>query len=222
MSLDESRQIRSAIESVVRDVIEQETRSCFRVYKGVIVDTPTQSDDRYKVRLVGYPDDNAFYASYTTACADLSVDDIVWVGVLFNNFKNAVVWERVDFVAPSSSSTTAITGLSFGVSGNGVNYNSQTKTITIEFSGSGVRRPNIIISYVLANGMLCYANPADFTFSVTGTETIQVTTTSDIPRIYFSVYPNDSDKISQLKISLMNDGVELVSDTIYFAYSTII
>ena len=89
--------MRNGIASIARDVIEQETRSCFRVYKGVIVDTPTQSDDRYKVRLVGYPDDNAFYASYTTACADLSVSDVVWVGVIFNNFKNAIVWHSADF-----------------------------------------------------------------------------------------------------------------------------
>lgn len=97
MSLNDSALLRRSIENVVRDVVKEETRSCFRVYKAIVVTAPNAQTKRCVVRLVGLTATQTLSIPYSSDCSGVSVGDAVWVGVPFSNFKNAVVWQKIDF-----------------------------------------------------------------------------------------------------------------------------
>ncbi len=91
--LDDAKVVREAIASVVRDVIGEETRDCFRVRKAVVTSAPNGS--KCSVRLVG--DETVLSLPYSSAVSSVSVGDVVWVAILGSSMRNALVWETADF-----------------------------------------------------------------------------------------------------------------------------
>ena len=91
--LSDAKEIRAAIEAVVRDEIERETRDCFRVRKAVVTTAPNGT--KCSVKLVG--DDTILSLPYSSAVSSVSVGAVVWVAILGNSMRNALVWETADF-----------------------------------------------------------------------------------------------------------------------------
>lgn len=91
--LEEAKEFRKAIESVAREVIAQETKDCLRVYKAKVTSAP--SGGVCSVQLVG--DTTTLTIPYSSKASSVSVGAVVWVAVLFNDMRNAIVWETADF-----------------------------------------------------------------------------------------------------------------------------
>lgn len=91
--MNESARIRQAITKIVKEVIAEETKPCFRVYKAQVKEAP--NGKTCKVQLVG--DENTIDLSYSSECASVTVGSMVWVATLYDSFSNAVVWQSADF-----------------------------------------------------------------------------------------------------------------------------
>lgn len=91
--MNESARIRQAITKIVKEVIAEETKPCFRVYKAQVKEAP--NGKTCKVQLVG--DENTIDLSYSSECARVTVGSMVWVATLYDSFSNAVVWQPADF-----------------------------------------------------------------------------------------------------------------------------
>lgn len=91
--MNESARIRQAITKIVKEVIAEETKPCFRVYKAQVKEAP--NGKTCKVQLVG--DENTIDLSYSSECARVTIGSMVWVATLYDSFSNAVVWQPADF-----------------------------------------------------------------------------------------------------------------------------
>lgn len=91
--MNESARIRQAITKIVKEVIAEETKPCFRVYKAQVKEAP--NGKTCKVQLVG--DENTIDLSYSSECARVAIGSMVWVATLYDSFSNAVVWQPADF-----------------------------------------------------------------------------------------------------------------------------
>lgn len=95
MSLySESELIKSAIKQVVSESIQEETSSCFRVYKAIVVKPPyfdSTIGNACQVRLIGDP--SVLTLPYSSATKNVQSGDVVWVATTSNSFRNAIVWE---------------------------------------------------------------------------------------------------------------------------------
>ena len=89
----EGELMREFIKSIVRDVVKEETRSCFRTYKAKIISPPNGTS--CSVQLIG--EYNVLKVPYSSKMATAAVGDIVWIAVPFGSLKNAIVWETGDF-----------------------------------------------------------------------------------------------------------------------------
>lgn len=85
--------IRDAIIKVVEDVLDEKTRDCFRVKKAIVKGTP--SGGLMEVLLVG--DSNSLFLPYSSRVSSVTVGSVVWVAVLGNSMRNAIVWETANF-----------------------------------------------------------------------------------------------------------------------------
>lgn len=93
--LNESEQIKSAIDKEVENVIKRTERACFRLYKAVVIETPNPHTKKAGIRLVASETTiNIPYSFYVKNC---QAGDLVWVAVLYDNFNTAVVWKKIDF-----------------------------------------------------------------------------------------------------------------------------
>ena len=91
--LADAKEVRAAIEAIVRDEIDRETRDCFRVRKAVVTTAPNGT--KCSVKLVG--DDTILSLPYSSAVSSVSVGNVVWVAILGNSMRNAIVWETANF-----------------------------------------------------------------------------------------------------------------------------
>lgn len=91
--MSESVRIRKAITSIVKEVIAEETKPCFRVYKAKVMTAPNGST--CGVQILG--DENTMDLSYSSKVANATIGSFVWVATLYNSFSNAIVWEMIDF-----------------------------------------------------------------------------------------------------------------------------
>lgn len=91
--MNESARIRQAITKIVKEVIAEETKPCFRVYKAKVVTAPNGSV--CEVQLVG--DDNTMSLPYSSKVANVEENAMVWVATIYNSFSNAIVWETINF-----------------------------------------------------------------------------------------------------------------------------
>lgn len=89
----ETVKLSQALRKIVRQEIDEQTKSCFRLYKAQVISAPNGST--CTVQLVG--DDNLMELPYATAVDGVSVGDLVWVATIFNSFSNAIVFNSVNF-----------------------------------------------------------------------------------------------------------------------------
>lgn len=91
--MSESARIRRAITTIVREVIDETTKPCFRIYKAKVITAPNGST--CKVQLVG--DDNQMDLPYSADVTSVKAGAMVWVATIYDSFSNAVVWLPADF-----------------------------------------------------------------------------------------------------------------------------
>lgn len=91
--INESERIRKAIKSIVREVLAEEEKACFRVYKAKVSTAPNGST--CGVKLIG--DTTELTLPYSSKCSLVATGDLVWVATLYNSFSNAIVWETANF-----------------------------------------------------------------------------------------------------------------------------
>lgn len=91
--INESERIRKAIKSIVKEVVKEEEKACFRVYKAKITTPPNGST--CGVKLIG--DDTELTLPYSSGCVSVQKDSTVWVATLYDSFSNAFVWQSNNF-----------------------------------------------------------------------------------------------------------------------------
>lgn len=93
--INESGKIRQAISKIVRDILAEETKSCFRLYKAKVVTAPTPNSSTCEIQLAG--DEKTMSLPYSTKISNITAGSMVWVATIYNSFSNAIVWETIDF-----------------------------------------------------------------------------------------------------------------------------
>lgn len=91
--ISESARIRQSITRIVSEVITDKAKSCLRVYKAQVKTAPNGST--CEVQLIG--DDNTMNLPYSSECANVQKDSMVWVATLYDSFSNAIVWQPDNF-----------------------------------------------------------------------------------------------------------------------------
>ncbi len=89
----ESSELYPILEKIVSKIIAEKTRSCLRVYKASVVSAP--DGKTVGISLIG--ENTVLNLPYSSAISDILPGDLVWVGVIFNHFRNAFVWQKIDF-----------------------------------------------------------------------------------------------------------------------------
>lgn len=89
----ESSVLYSILEKIISKIVAEKTRSCFRVYKAIVVSAP--NGKTVGISLIG--ENTVLNLPYSSAISDILPGDLVWVGVIFNHFRNAFVWQKVNF-----------------------------------------------------------------------------------------------------------------------------
>nr|DAU13422.1 MAG TPA: hemolytic lectin [Caudoviricetes sp.] len=88
-----SEKIRQAISKIVRDILVEETKSCFRIYKAKVVTVPNGTT--CEIQLVG--DEKTMNLPYSSKVSNVLVGAMVWVATIYDSFSNAIVWETINF-----------------------------------------------------------------------------------------------------------------------------
>lgn len=93
--ISDSAKIRQSIRKIVKQVLEEETKPCFRLYKAQIKGLP--NGKTCEVQIVG--DENTINLPYSSSISGAAVNDMVWVATIYNSFSNAIVWQPIDFIS---------------------------------------------------------------------------------------------------------------------------
>ena len=93
--ISDSAKIRQSIRKIVKQVLEEETKPCFRIYKAQIKGLP--NGKTCEVQIVG--DENTINLPYSSSISGIAVNDMVWVATIYNSFSNAIVWQPIDFIS---------------------------------------------------------------------------------------------------------------------------
>lgn len=93
--ISDSAKIRQSIRKIVKQVLEEETKPCFRIYKAQIKGLP--NGKTCEVQIVG--DENTINLPYSSSISSVAVNDMVWVATIYNSFSNAIVWQPIDFIS---------------------------------------------------------------------------------------------------------------------------
>lgn len=93
--LSDAKEIRAAVAAVARDEIELQTRDCFRVKKAKVTSAPNGAT--CSVKFIG--DDTILALPYSTHVSSVSVGSVVWVAILGNSMRNAIVWQNASLSA---------------------------------------------------------------------------------------------------------------------------
>lgn len=93
--MNESRELKRYIDSIIENKVRSmpDFKNCFRVQKAKVITAPNGTT--CQVTLIGQ--DKVLTLPYSSAVSDISVGDIVWVGIIFNSLSNAIVWQKEDF-----------------------------------------------------------------------------------------------------------------------------
>ena len=91
--ISDSAKIRQSIRKIVKQVLEEETKPCFRLYKAQLKGLP--NGKTCEVQIVG--DANTINLPYSSSISSVAVNDMVWVATIYNSFSNAIVWQPIDF-----------------------------------------------------------------------------------------------------------------------------
>ena len=89
----DSEKIRNAITKIVKDVLKDEEKPCFRLYKATLKTAPNGTT--CGVQLAG--ESETINLPYSSAINGVSTESIVWVATLYNSFSNGIVFAPIDF-----------------------------------------------------------------------------------------------------------------------------
>ena len=92
---NDSAEVKQALRDMVKEVVAEETKSTLRAYKAKVIAAPNSTTKKCVVRLVG--DSTSLSLPYSSDASSVKAGDIVWVLVLFNSMRNAIVWQNSDF-----------------------------------------------------------------------------------------------------------------------------
>ena len=92
-SLKDSRDIRTAIENIAREICREETRDCLRLYKATVTMAAAVGGSEMGVKLVG--DATELFLPYKSTVADAAVGSAVWVAKIYGSWRNAIVWDKI-------------------------------------------------------------------------------------------------------------------------------
>lgn len=85
--------IKQSLRKIIKEVIDEETKPCFRLYQAKITTAPNGTT--CGVQLLG--DTQTINLPYSSKIANASIGSFVWVATIYNSFSNAIVWETIDF-----------------------------------------------------------------------------------------------------------------------------
>lgn len=103
---DEAAAFKKAVELIVKDVIQKETKNTLLVYKAIVTQAPYTNSAGQSVCKVRLMSDLAAYSSsdgtsielpYASKLSNMASGDLVLVAVLFGSWRNAIVWENIFF-----------------------------------------------------------------------------------------------------------------------------
>lgn len=92
-NLKDSRDIRTAIENIAREICREETRDCLRLYKATVTMTAAAAGSEMGVKLVG--DATELFLPYKSTVSDAAVGSAVWVAKIYGSWRNAIVWDKI-------------------------------------------------------------------------------------------------------------------------------
>ena len=93
MNETELSRIKQSLKKIIKEVISEELKPCFKLYQAKVITAP--SGGTCSVQLVG--DSKTITLPFSSKCANVSSGSFVWVATIYNSFSNAIVWETVDF-----------------------------------------------------------------------------------------------------------------------------
>lgn len=85
--------LKAYLERIIRQIVRQETRSCFRVVKAKVITAPNSTTGVCEIQLIG--NTQTLSLPYTSEVSGAEAGDMVLVGVVYNNFRNAFVWKTI-------------------------------------------------------------------------------------------------------------------------------
>ena len=85
--------IKQSLKKIIKDIVDEETKPCFRLYQAKITTPPNGTT--CGVQLLG--DTQTINLPYSSKCSNVDVESFVWVATIYNSFSNAIVWETIDF-----------------------------------------------------------------------------------------------------------------------------
>jgi hypothetical protein len=85
--------VKQSLKKIIQDVVIEETKPCFRVYKAMVKNAPNGST--CGVQIIG--DNSIINLPYSDLVKNAKVNDFVWVATLYDSFSNAIVFSTVDF-----------------------------------------------------------------------------------------------------------------------------
>ena len=92
-NLKDSRDIRTAIENIAREICREETRDCLRLYKATVTMTAAVGGSEMGVKLVG--DATELFLPYKSTVSDAAVGSAVWVAKIYGSWRNGIVWDKI-------------------------------------------------------------------------------------------------------------------------------
>lgn len=103
-----SNEVRRAIESVVDDRVRTTQAAALRAYKATVVVAPSAATGKCEVRLAH--DSTVLSLPYAPAVNSAQEGDVVWVLVVYGNWRNAVVWQNGDWTNTPTGDVTSVNG----------------------------------------------------------------------------------------------------------------
>ena len=94
-AFNQADEIRKALNPYIKRIVEEQTKECLRTYKAKVIVKPNQTTGKCGIQLIGQ--DQVLQLPYSTAVASVGVGDMVWVATTYNSWRNAVVWQKIDF-----------------------------------------------------------------------------------------------------------------------------
>lgn len=97
---EESAKLKQALTPIIEKIVDERTRSCLRTYKAKVVTAPDSTTGKCVVQLMGQSglsNPTTLSLPYSTAVSSVSVGQMVWVATTYNSWRNAVVWQKIDF-----------------------------------------------------------------------------------------------------------------------------
>ena len=85
--------IKQALKKIIKEVIDEETKPCFRLYQAKVTTVP--NGNTCGIQLLA--DTQTINLPYSSKVSNVKVGDFVWVATIYNSFSNAIVWETIDF-----------------------------------------------------------------------------------------------------------------------------